>query len=70
MHRIFPRALLACIIEGRSPDPQELACVTDRVLREAFGGSPAYGRQHAAAVARAALAGVDTALSGTEAIAA
>ena len=60
MERIFPRALLACIIEGRPPRPQELACVTDRVLREAFGASAAYGWPQAAALARAALAGVGT----------
>ena len=59
MQRLFPRALLACIIEGRAPNSQELECVTDKILREAFAVDQSYGRLHAAAVARAALAGVD-----------
>lgn len=70
MQRIFPRALLACIIEGRAPQPQELDCVTDKVLREAFGERVGYGRQHAAAMARAALAGFDTPAPADAALAA
>ena len=61
MERLFSRDLLACIIEGRSPRPQELESVTQQVLREAFGAGSGYGRQHAAAVARVALAGAETA---------
>ncbi|WP_156680510.1 hypothetical protein [Sphingomonas profundi] len=70
MERIFPCALLACIIEGRLPRPQELEYVTDRVLREAFGASAAYGRRHAAALARAALGGVGAVRPEADAVAA
>lgn len=36
MHCLFPRALLACIAEGRSPRQHELATITDKVWLEAF----------------------------------
>jgi hypothetical protein len=39
MQRIIPRALLACISEARTPQPCEIECVAEKVLREAFGGS-------------------------------
>jgi hypothetical protein len=36
MQRIFPRAVLACLSEGRSPRPFEVESVAARVWREAF----------------------------------
>jgi len=38
MHRLFPRALVACIAEARSPEPWEFEEVAAKVLRETFGG--------------------------------
>lgn len=35
MHRLFPRAVVACIREGRQPDSAEVARVTERVWAEA-----------------------------------
>lgn len=56
MPRLFPPALLACIAEGRTPLPHELACVTEKVYREAFRSGDCKG---AATVARFALSGAD-----------
>ena len=55
MHRIFPRALLACIVEGRPPNARELACVTSKVRREAFAVGALERDSRAALIARAAL---------------
>lgn len=53
---MFPRGLYACISEGRSPLPQELASLADKVWREVFvGGSDR--REDAATIARAAFFG-------------
>jgi hypothetical protein len=58
MQRMFPQALLACINEGRKPDPLELACVTEKVWREAFMVQRGCGgRERAAALALAAMTG-------------
>ena len=68
MQRLFPRAVLACLSEGRPPRPFETEGVAARIWQEAFApagnhkswsevphGSPAYRRTMAAA--RAALGG-------------
>lgn len=70
MQRIFPRALLACINEGRPPRPQEVEVLADRVLREAFADGSRYGRRHAMMMAQAALAGGDVLAPSDRAIAA
>lgn len=58
MHRIFPRALVACIAEARSPEPWEFEEVAAKVLREAFGGrAEARLRRLAGLVANEALRG-------------
>ena len=58
MPRMFPRALLACIVEGRSPNPRELASVTAKMRREVFArGTMEAAPRLAAAMARLALAG-------------
>jgi len=58
MQRMFPRPLLACIKEGRTPDPIELACMTEKVWREAFAArSGSRDREMATALAMTAMAG-------------
>lgn len=57
MVKSFPTALYACIAEGRAPQSDELASVTDKVLREVFLDDPP-NRDHAATIARAALYGM------------
>lgn len=58
MQHIFPRALLACISEGRAPTANELEDVTEKVLHEAFGGRPErLERLMAGQMARVALSG-------------
>lgn len=58
MERLFPRALVACIGEGRPPEPQELAAVRDKIWREAFPQADERGAAHNATnLARAALIG-------------
>jgi len=58
MQQMFPRALLACISEGRSPSADEIEDVTEKVLEEAFGGRPEHlERMMAAQMARVALSG-------------
>jgi hypothetical protein len=61
MQRIFPRAVLACLSEGRPPRPFETESVAAKIWREAFAsaaimnwsdvprGSAAYRRTMAAA---------------------
>lgn len=56
MERLFPRALLACIGEGRSPDRQELAAITERVWREAYRQC-AEAHELAESMAKGALCG-------------
>ena len=64
MQRIFPRAVLACLSEGRAPRPFETESVAAKIWSEAFApsnpninwsdvpqGSPAYRRTMAAALA-------------------
>jgi hypothetical protein len=63
MQRIFPRAVLACLSEGRPPRPFETESVAAKIWSEAFAlsstnmswsdvprGSPAYRRTMAAAL--------------------
>jgi len=58
MQHMFPRALLACISEGRPPSTGEIEDVTEKVLQEAFGGRPeCLKRMMAGQMARAALSG-------------
>jgi len=58
MQQMFPRALLACISEGRPPSADEIEDVTEKVLEEAFGGRPErLERMMAAQMARVALSG-------------
>ncbi|MEG3166155.1 hypothetical protein U1701_16285 [Sphingomonas sp. PB2P19] len=58
MERLFPRALLACIGEGRSPDLEELSAMADKIGREAFPHRfSADDRRKAINIARTALAG-------------
>lgn len=57
MLRIFPRALWACINEGRAPTADELAIVGNKVLHEAFRHEASSALHKAAVVARAALLG-------------
>jgi hypothetical protein len=54
----FPRVLSACISEARSPRPEELASLTDKVWREVFVDRAAR-REDAATIARAAFFGGD-----------
>jgi hypothetical protein len=61
MQRMFPRALLACINENRSPSARELACVTEKVWQDAFAaGGNLANRQLAATLAVAAIMGQST----------
>lgn len=41
----FPRAVWACIAEGRIPFHAEIEAVTDKVLRETFGGRSGSSEQ-------------------------
>jgi hypothetical protein len=66
MHEIFPRALLACIVEARPPTPRELACVTAKVRREAFALDVEERDSRAALIARAALGASEPAASLTK----
>lgn len=62
MERIFPRALVACIAEGRPPKLSELQEVATNVLQQAFAGwSVDNARRLAEVVADAALNGRPTA---------
>ncbi|PTQ12030.1 hypothetical protein CLG96_05475 [Sphingomonas oleivorans] len=36
MYRLFPQALLACIANGRTPHPQAIDDVAEKIWREAF----------------------------------
>lgn len=56
MERLFPRALLACIGEGRSPQQHELATIADKVWHEAFRQC-AEAHELAMNIAHAALSG-------------
>lgn len=60
MSRSFPRAVWACIAEGRVPFQTEIDAVAAKVLREAFGGRPGFDQHNAMLVARAALFGIRT----------
>ena len=40
MERMFPRALVACIAEGRSPHLAEFNDLSATVVRQAFSGRP------------------------------
>lgn len=58
MEHLFPRALLACIGEDRSPEPQELSALADKVRREAFPNRLSPDECHQAMnIARAAFVG-------------
>ena len=58
MERLFPRALVACIGEGRQPDYQEPSIMADEVGRDAFANCLSRGeRRQAMNIARTALAG-------------
>jgi hypothetical protein len=58
MSRSFPRAVWACIAEGRIPFQGEIEAVTAKVLHEAFGGrSGSWEHRVAARIAEAALFG-------------
>ena len=58
VERLFPRALVACIGEGRTPKPDELMALTDKVWREAFSqGGDQSAHACARRVARTALVG-------------
>jgi len=56
MQTMFPRALVACVSEARSPEPCEFEEVATKVLLEAFGGRERMQRL-AGQVANAALTG-------------
>lgn len=59
MQQMFPRALLACISEGRTPRADEVEDITEKILQEAFGGSlEALKRIMAGEMARVALSGL------------
>jgi hypothetical protein len=58
MPTLYSQALLACIGEGRDPRPDEVAALTEKIWREAYGvNSPSTSCQRAAMFAVAALAG-------------
>ena len=58
MQDLFPRALVACIAEGRQPHDHELAIMSEKVLAEALGtGGLSHGRHLADELARLALSG-------------
>ncbi len=56
MERLYPRELLECIREGRSPLPEEIEIVATRISREAFPERPCMVK--ASLIARAAMSGV------------
>lgn len=63
-HRLFSRALVACISEGRSPHPHELAAMTEKLWNEAIAPSQLGSRRDlATALARLALSGDQIAAS-------
>ena len=58
MERLFPRALMSCIGDDRSPQPHGLAALVDTRRREAFhSGSHRDGWNNAVLVAKAAMIG-------------
>jgi hypothetical protein len=58
MKRLFPRALVACIKEGRSPDSEEVTDLAAKIMREAFGQRHNLSTQSAAKrLARVAFSG-------------
>ncbi len=58
MPSLFPEVLLSCVGEGRSPEPREVAVMTETIWREAYGiNSPSDSCQRAGLFAWAALNG-------------
>jgi len=57
MERMFPRALVACIAEGRSPQLNEFEDLAATVLRQAFKGCATNGKRLAEVVADIAFHG-------------
>jgi len=56
---LFPQALLSCVGEGREPSRDELAALTEKIWREAYGaGGPSGCCERAALFARAAMIGM------------
>jgi hypothetical protein len=55
--QLFPRALLACIGEDRSPAPDELRALADKIWREAISHLTAGTPSQALDAAHAALTG-------------
>ena len=61
MPTLFSQALLSCVGEGREPLPQEVASLTEKIWREAYGiNSQSNSCQRAAMFARGALMGMPT----------
>lgn len=61
MPTLFPQALLSCVGEGREPLPQEVAALTEKIWREAYGvDSPSNSCQRAAMFALGALRGISS----------
>ena len=59
MPTLFSLALLSCVGEGREPLPHEMAALTEKIWREAYGVNSQPGScQRAALFARAALIGM------------
>lgn len=64
MSTLFSQDLLSCVGEGRNPLPGEIAALTERIWREAYGiNSPSDSCQRAAMFARGALVGSPAPLS-------
>jgi hypothetical protein len=57
---LVPRALVACIADGRAPSIKELAAMTQRVWRDVYRGKGSDGDYYrSVAIARLALAGTE-----------
>jgi hypothetical protein len=57
---MFPRALVACIADGRAPSIRELASMTQRMWRDVYRGAGDDGDYYrSAAMARLALSGTE-----------
>jgi len=57
VENLFPRALLACIGEGRSPEPREISLLAEKIWREAVSRRSSGEFRQALGAARMALIG-------------
>ena len=66
VRRLFPRALISCIRDGRSPRPEEVVCTSEKLWREGVAFLGVSSREIADTLARIALSGCGCATPARE----